>query len=62
MGQGRGSRAQLYLARCLEAYPGYRLAELLDELLATGIFPLWARTAETAWRGAPERHPGDART
>lgn len=60
--RGRGSRAQVYLSRCLEAYPGYRLAELLDELLATGMFPLWARSAETAWRPASERHPGPTRT
>ena len=50
--RGRGSRAQVYLIRCLAAYPGYRLAQLLEELLATGLFPLWARTAGTAWKGS----------
>ncbi|WP_461170620.1 DUF4192 domain-containing protein [Arthrobacter sp. Z1-15] len=59
--RGRGSRARVYLSRCLEGYPGYRLAELLDELLATGMFPVWARNAETAWRSAPEQYPGTAR-
>lgn len=60
--RGRGSRAQVYLGRCLETCPGYRLAELLEELLATGMFPVWARKAGTAWRAAAERHPGGART
>ena len=58
--RGRGSRAQVFLTRCLEAHPGYRLAELLEELLATGVFPGWARNAGTAWKGA-ERQPGAAR-
>ena len=60
--RGRGSRAQVYLVRCLAAYPGYRLAQLLEELLATGLFPLWARSAGTAWKGSSEQHPGGART
>lgn len=59
--RGRGSRAQVYLTRCLVTYPGYRLAELLEDLLTTGMFPLWARTAATAWR-APGRYPGDTGT
>ncbi len=58
--RGRGSRAQVLLTRCLGSHPGYRLAELLEELLATGVFPLWATNPETAWKGA-ERHPGAAR-
>lgn len=59
--RGRGSRAQVYLTRCLESFPGYRLAELLEDLLATGMFPLWARNSGTAWRAASERYPGTAR-
>ena len=58
--RGRGSRAQVYLTRCLASYPGYRLAELLEELLATGAFPEWARQAETAWKGAGHCYPGSA--
>lgn len=60
--RGRGSRAQSYLSRCLDLYPEYRLAELLGELLASGLFPVWARNAGTAWRPVPERHPGAARS
>lgn len=58
--RGRGSRAQVLLTRCLEAHPGYRLAELLEELLATGVFPVWATNPGTAWNGS-ERNPGAAR-
>ena len=59
--RGRGSRAQIFLTRCLDSHPGYRLAELLEELLATGVFPAWATNPGTAWKGA-ERYPGVART
>ncbi|WP_104160795.1 DUF4192 domain-containing protein [Arthrobacter sp. ZGTC212] len=58
--RGRGSRAQVLLTRCLESNPGYRLAELLEELLATGVFPVWATNQGTAWKAA-ERSPGAAR-
>ncbi|MCC9197817.1 DUF4192 domain-containing protein [Arthrobacter sp. zg-Y820] len=60
--RGRGSRAQVHLTRCLASYPGYRLAELLEDLLTTGMFPLWARQAGTAWRSPPAPHPGTARS
>ncbi|MBP3036807.1 DUF4192 domain-containing protein [Arthrobacter sp. zg-ZUI100] len=59
--RGRGSRAQIYLARCLDSHPGYRLAELLQELLATGMFPAWAQNPATAWKGAAGERAGRGR-
>ncbi|MET4062028.1 hypothetical protein ABIB35_003607 [Arthrobacter sp. UYP6] len=59
--RGRGSRAQVYLTRCLETLPGYRLAQLLEELLATGLFPVWAQKAATAWKGSSEQQQGSTR-
>ena len=59
--RGRGSRAQVFLDRCLADSPGYRLAELLRDLLGTGVLPVWARTGATAWKGESERIAGSVR-
>jgi hypothetical protein len=47
--RGRGSRAAVYLGRAERAWPGYRLAVLLKELIDHGGMPGWARHPETAW-------------
>ncbi|WP_427017214.1 DUF4192 family protein [Pseudarthrobacter sp. P1] len=48
--KGRSSVAARYLHLALETCPGYRLAALLDELLAQGCVSGWATNPETAWR------------
>lgn len=47
--RGRGSRAHRYLQEALTETPGYRLAELLLQLIGTGSLAEWARRRETAW-------------
>ncbi|MFK0040754.1 DUF4192 domain-containing protein [Paenarthrobacter sp. NPDC090517] len=49
--KGRGSIAHACLSRAESAQPGYRLAELLMDLLGQGTICTWARSSETAWRG-----------
>lgn len=52
--RGRGSRAHLYFQRALEVEPGYRLAELLEEVAARGILAEWSKDKDLAWRnGTP---------
>lgn len=52
--RGRGSRAHLYFQRALTAEPGYRLAELLEEVAARGMLAEWSRDKDLAWRnGTP---------
>lgn len=54
--RGQGSTAHSYLERAVLVKPGYRLAELLLELLGQGQLCGWARSSATAWRpglGAP---------
>lgn len=48
--RGRGSFADALYARALVACPGYRLAELLREVLLRGTLCGWARRPEAAWR------------
>ncbi|AJT40760.1 DUF4192 domain-containing protein [Psychromicrobium lacuslunae] len=48
--RGRGSRAGAYLEAALEVLPGYRLAELLTEVLGSGLLCKWAKSAATAWQ------------
>ncbi|AFR28576.1 DUF4192 domain-containing protein [Arthrobacter sp. Rue61a] len=49
--KGHGSFAHACLSRAVAAQPGYRLAELLMDLLGEGTICPWARNAGTAWRG-----------
>ncbi|PRB42911.1 hypothetical protein CQ020_05230 [Arthrobacter sp. MYb23] len=49
--KGRGSIAHACLSGAEAAQPGYRLAELLMDLLGTGTICPWARSSSTAWRG-----------
>ncbi|MET3173897.1 UNVERIFIED_ORG: hypothetical protein ABIB52_001735 [Arthrobacter sp. UYCu721] len=48
--RGRGSYAAAYLGRALEEEPGYRLAELMLELVRRGTLCGWAARKEAAWR------------
>ncbi|PNI07997.1 hypothetical protein CXX84_13520 [Arthrobacter sp. AFG7.2] len=48
--RGRGSYAAAYLGQALEAEPGYRLAELLLDLVQRGTICGWAARKEAAWQ------------
>lgn len=48
--RGRGSYAAAYLGRALEEESGYRLAELMLELVRRGTLCGWAARKEAAWR------------
>ncbi|MFC7848998.1 DUF4192 family protein [Arthrobacter sp. NPDC057388] len=48
--RGRGSFAHASLTRALEARPGYRLAELLSEVVRRGTICGWAGRREAAWQ------------
>ncbi|MGM9473148.1 DUF4192 domain-containing protein [Pseudarthrobacter sp. YS3] len=48
--RGRGSYAAAYLGRALEEEPGYRLAELMLELVRRGTLCGWAARREAAWQ------------
>ena len=43
-------RRRLYPARHCTKYPGYRLAELLAELVRRGTICGWAARREAAWQ------------
>ncbi|BCW47793.1 DUF4192 domain-containing protein [Arthrobacter sp. StoSoilB13] len=47
--KGSGSVAHACLTRANSASPGYRLAELLDEVLGQGSICAWASRPESAW-------------
>lgn len=47
--KGSGSSAHACLMRANSASPGYRLAELLDEILGQGSICAWASRPESAW-------------
>ncbi|MDJ0313201.1 DUF4192 family protein [Arthrobacter sp. H35-D1] len=49
--KGRGTWAGHYFQACQAHQPGYRLAALLDELLAVGHIAECAKNSRTAWRG-----------
>ncbi|WP_416428982.1 DUF4192 domain-containing protein [Paenarthrobacter nicotinovorans] len=53
--RGNGSLAHACLSRAGDAQPGYRLAELLMEILGEGVLCGWARRPDSAWKG-----PGNA--
>jgi hypothetical protein len=48
--RGRGSFAHASLTRALKASPGYRLAELLSEVVRRGTICGWAGRREAAWQ------------
>lgn len=48
--RGRGSFADALYRTALKECPGYRLAELLHEVLRRGTLCGWARRPEAAWR------------
>ena len=48
--RGRGSYAAAHLGQALDEEPGYRLAELLLELVRRGTLCGWAARKEAAWR------------
>ncbi|KUM37595.1 DUF4192 family protein [Arthrobacter sp. EPSL27] len=48
--RGKGSFAHALFSRADEEHPGYRLAELLDELAGRGTLCGWAARKETAWQ------------
>ncbi|WP_159706778.1 DUF4192 domain-containing protein [Arthrobacter sp. 18067] len=49
--KGSGSLAHASLIQAEAAHPGYRLAELLMEILGQGTVCAWARRPGSAWRG-----------
>ncbi|MBT2555780.1 DUF4192 domain-containing protein [Arthrobacter sp. ISL-5] len=48
--RGRGSFAHASLSQALEAFPGYRLADLLSEVVRRGTICGWASRREAAWQ------------
>jgi hypothetical protein len=48
--RGRGSYAAAYFEEALETNPGYRLAELLLELVRRGTLSGWSARKEAAWQ------------
>ncbi|UUL75781.1 DUF4192 domain-containing protein [Pseudarthrobacter sp. Fe7] len=48
--RGRGSYSADYLGRALELEPGYRLAELLLDLVGRGTLCGWAARKDAAWQ------------
>ena len=48
--RGKGSYAHALFSRADQEHPGYRLAELLDELASRGTLCGWAGRRETAWQ------------
>ena len=48
--RGKGSFAHALFRRAGQEHPGYRLAELLDELAGRGTLCGWAGRRETAWQ------------
>jgi hypothetical protein len=45
--QGDGARGSVLVDRALRCEPGYRLALLVDQALATGMPPGWIRRSTT---------------
>ncbi|WP_458778841.1 DUF4192 family protein [Arthrobacter sp. D3-16] len=48
--RGRGSYSAAYLGEALGIEPGYRLAELLLEVVSRGTLCGWAARKEAAWQ------------
>ncbi|MFF1880475.1 DUF4192 family protein [Pseudarthrobacter sp. NPDC058196] len=61
--RGRGSYAAAHLGEALQLEPGYRLAELLLDIVARGALCGWAARKEAAWQkfGPDPRGPGGGR-
>ncbi|SEE22072.1 protein of unknown function [Arthrobacter alpinus] len=57
--KGRGTWAGEYFQLCQEFQPGYRLAHLLDQLLAVGHIAACAKDQRTAWHGLREETADD---
>ena len=47
---GQGSYAHALFSRADQEHPGYRLAELLAELVSRGTLCGWAARREAAWQ------------
>ena len=48
--RGRGSYSAVYLDQALKLEPGYRLAELLLDLVGRGTLCGWAARKDAAWQ------------
>jgi hypothetical protein len=48
--RGRGSYAAAFLTEALAIEPGYRLAELLLEMVGRGVICGWAGRKDAAWQ------------
>lgn len=57
--KGHGTWAGSYFQACQEHQPGYRLASMLDQLLAAGHIAECAKNPRTAWRGYAENEAPD---
>lgn len=57
--RGRGSYSAAYLGQALELEPGYRLAELLLDLVGRGTLCGWAARKDAAWQKFPEVPAGE---
>ncbi|WP_449372529.1 DUF4192 family protein [Arthrobacter psychrolactophilus] len=52
--KGRGTWAGNYFQQCQAFQPGYRLASMLDQLLAIGHIASCAKDERTAWHGSSD--------
>ncbi|MEO5316596.1 DUF4192 family protein [Pseudarthrobacter sp. CC12] len=57
--RGRGSYSAAYLGQALELEPGYRLAELLLDLVGRGTLCGWAARKDAAWQKFREVPAGE---
>lgn len=57
--RGRGSYSAAYLGQALDLEPGYRLAELLLDLVGRGALCGWAARKDAAWQKFREESPGE---
>ncbi|MBT2567028.1 DUF4192 family protein [Arthrobacter sp. ISL-85] len=57
--RGRGSYSAAYLNQALELEPGYRLAELLLDLVGRGTLCGWAARKDAAWQKFREEPGGE---
>ncbi|WP_457949561.1 DUF4192 domain-containing protein [Pseudarthrobacter sp. alpha12b] len=57
--RGRGSYSAVYLSQALKLEPGYRLAELLLDLVGMGTLCGWAARKDAAWHKFREEPPGE---
>ncbi|MFF2347705.1 DUF4192 family protein [Pseudarthrobacter sp. NPDC058119] len=57
--RGRGTYSAAYLGKALELEPGYRLAELLLDLVGSGTLCGWAARKDAAWQKFREVPAGE---